>query len=157
MERMKTFGIYALCIILFFIFSNVMINIAVKSMYNPIDVNIILEDNLKIDVSDIKATVVNGYVKGNVNNTGELVNKTYVKIDLYSERDVLLGTKYIEMDNLQAGENREFNIGFKFDNVKYAKVCMVDNAENATKDNFESDNMGGIALIVAVVFLCYFA
>lgn len=157
MDRMKTFGLYALCIILFFIFSNVMINIAVKSMYNSIDVDIALEENLKVDVSDIRATAVNGYVKGSVNNIGNLVSKTYVKIDLYSSRDVLLGTKYVEMDNLQKGDTREFDMEFKFDNVDHAKVCMVDKVENATEDSFKSDHMGGIAVIVAVIFLCYFA
>lgn len=156
MDRMKTFGLYALCIILFFIFSNVMINIAVKSMYNSIDVDIVLDENVKTEISDIRATAVNGYVKGSVNNTGDIVSKTYVKIDLYSKRDVLLGTKYVEMSNLQKGETRDFEMGFRFDNVDYAKICMVDNVENATEDSFKSDNMGGIAVIVAVIFLCYF-
>lgn len=156
MERIKTFGLYALIIIIFFIFSNLMIDIALKSMYNSIDVDVNLEENLKIDINEIKATSVNGYVRGSVSNIGELVNKKYIKIDLYSERDNLVGTKYVEIDNLQKGEKREFDIGFKINNVKYAKICTVDNVENATEENFKSDNIGGVALIVAVIFLCFF-
>lgn len=107
MERMKTFGIYALCIILFFIFSNVMIDIAIKSTYNEIEADIVLKDNLKLDINTAKVTYVNGYVKGSITNTGETpVEKTYVKIDLYSKRDVLLGTKYVEIKDLQKGEKR---------------------------------------------------
>lgn len=68
MDRMKTFGIYALCIILFFIFSNVMIDIAVKAMYNPIDIVVQTRDNLILKVNEAKATYVNGYVEGNVRN-----------------------------------------------------------------------------------------
>ncbi len=68
MDRMKTFGIYALCIILFFIFSNVMIDIAVKAMYNPIDITIERREDLLLDVHDAKATYVNGYVEGYVRN-----------------------------------------------------------------------------------------
>ena len=44
MDRMKTFGIYALCVILFFIFSNVMINVAIKATYMQIGANILLQD-----------------------------------------------------------------------------------------------------------------
>lgn len=156
MDRMKTFGLYALCIILFFIFSNVMINIAIKSTYNSIHADIILEDNLKIDISEAKATAVNGYVKGNVKNVGTLVDKTYVKIDLYSKRDVLLGTKYVEINNINKDETRDFNMGFCFNEVEYTKISIVDEVQNATEDNFKSDNMKGIALITAVIFLCYF-
>lgn len=68
MDRMKTFGIYALCIILFFIFSNVMIDIAVKAMYNPIDVTIERREDLLLNVQNAKATYVNGYVEGYVRN-----------------------------------------------------------------------------------------
>ncbi len=69
MDRMKTFGLYALCIILFFIFSNVMIDIAIKAMYNPIDITIEKRENLQLNVNVAKATYVNGYVEGNVKNT----------------------------------------------------------------------------------------
>lgn len=69
MDRMKTFGLYILCIILFFIFSNVMIDIALKAIYNPINITTERRNDLKLDVSEAKATYVNGYVKGNVKNT----------------------------------------------------------------------------------------
>ena len=68
MDRMKTLGIYALCIILFFIFSNIMMDIAVKAMYNPINITIERRNDLALDVNDAKATYVNGYVEGNVKN-----------------------------------------------------------------------------------------
>lgn len=68
MDRMKTFGIYALCIILFFIFSNIMIDIAIKAMYNPIDIVLETRDDLILKVNKAKATYVNGYVEGNVKN-----------------------------------------------------------------------------------------
>lgn len=68
MDRMKTFGIYALCIILFFVFSNVMIDIAIKAMYNPINVTIEESANLTLNIDEAKATYVNGYVEGNVKN-----------------------------------------------------------------------------------------
>ncbi len=68
MDRMKTFGIYVLCIILFFVFSNIMIDIAIKAMYNPIDISIERRNDLILNVNEAKATYVNGYVGGYVRN-----------------------------------------------------------------------------------------
>ena len=58
MDRMKTFGIYALCVILFFIFSNVMINVAIKATYMQIGANILLQDKIKIVIN--KQTKIRG-------------------------------------------------------------------------------------------------
>ena len=88
MDRMKTFGIYALCVILFFIFSNVMIDIAIKATYMSIGADIISKNNLEIKLSDARATFVNGYVEGNVTNKGESVEEAYIEINLYSRRDM---------------------------------------------------------------------
>ena len=64
MDRMKTFGIYVLCVILFFIFSNVMINIAIKASYAPIDTYTTLREGIDIGINEAKATYVNGNVAG---------------------------------------------------------------------------------------------
>ncbi len=157
MDRMKTFGIYALCVILFFIFSNVMINIAIKASYAPIDTYTTLKEGIDIGINESRATYVNGYVGGVIKNAGETINKAYIKIDLYSNRDVRLGTKYVEINNLQNQESRDFRMGFKFTDVEYAKIELVDKVEeNATQDSFISDNLGGIALLTAVTFLIFF-
>lgn len=157
MDRMKTFGLYALCIILFFIFSNIMINLAIKTSYSPINVNIETRENIDINITTAKATYVNGIIEGRLKNTGANIDKLYVKIDLYSERDILLGTKYVEINDFRQGENREFEMGFKFTDVDYAKIKLVKEPDvNATNDNFVSDKIKGFALITAVIFLCYF-
>lgn len=122
MDRMKTFGLYALCIILFFIFSNIMINFAIKGTYKPIGSDVILREDLKINIRDVKATYVNGYVEGSVKNTSEDVEMAYVKIDLYSKRDNLLGTKYVKIPNIRKNETREFRTGFEFTEVKRAEI-----------------------------------
>ena len=157
MDRMKTFGIYALCVILFFIFSNVMINIAIKASCAPIDTYTTLREGIDIGINEAKATYVNGYVGGTIKNTGSAINKAYIKIDLYSKRDVILGTKYVEINYLQSQETQEFRMGFRFTDVEYAKIELVDEVgENATPDSFVSDNLGGIALLTVVAFLIFF-
>lgn len=159
MSRMKTFGLYALCVILFFIFSNIMIDIAIKATYNPIDTYLIKEENITIDIKEAKATYVNGYVGGTITNqTQENINQTYIQIDLFSKNNVYLGSKYIGIENWKQGETREFRIGFKFTNVKYAKVKRVEEVSPEVPENaFLSENLSFTILLSTIIFLCYFA
>lgn len=157
MDRMKTLGLYALCIILFFIFSNVMINVAIKSTYDPIGMDIISEENIRLNITDAKATYVNGYVEGMVKNTGEDIEKTYIKIELYSKRDNLLGTRYVEVANFRENESRDFRMGFKFTDVSYAKVQIIDEVpETVTQEEFTSVEFRFAKLLATVILLCYF-
>lgn len=50
-NRVKTFGLYALCVILFFIFSNIMIDIALKTSYEPIDTYKALPNTITMDIN----------------------------------------------------------------------------------------------------------
>lgn len=157
MDKMKKFGLLALVIVLFFLFSNVMINIAIKTSYVPIDTYITLRDNVKVDIKEAKATYVNGYVGGKVSNSGVDLNKIYIKIDLYSQRDMLLGTKYVALEDLKKDETKEFRIGFRFTDVDYCKVNMVDEIEEGEKSGqLISDELKGFLLLTTVIKLCYF-
>ena len=158
MDRMKTFGIYALCVILFFIFSNVMINVAIKATYMQIGADILLQDDLKIELDEARATYVNGYVGGKIKNTGTNTESTYIKIDLYSKRDVLLGTKYVKIEDLKQNEERDFRMGFKYTDVDYCKVEMVNeiDEENVTQEQFTSTEIRFAKLLATVILLCYF-
>lgn len=157
MQRMKTFGIYGLCVILFFIFSNIMIDVAIKSSYNPIDTYKIEEQGIELDILEAKATYVNGYIGGTIENGNDFISKTYLKIDLYSKNDICLGTKYATIENLEQGEKREFRMGFKFTDVEYAKIVRVNEIKAETKDeDFKSDNLAGAWLIATVILLCFF-
>lgn len=155
-NRIKTFGLYALCVILFFIFSNIMIDITLKATYDPIDTYKTESHGVAIDIKEAKATYVNGYVGGKLINESEQIDKTYMKIDLYTKRDVCMGTKYITFDNLKQGEKRDFRIGFKFTDIDHAVVTMVDEIEpEVTEEQFVSDDLKGTALIAAIILLCY--
>ena len=156
MDRMKTFGLYALCIILFFIFSNVMITIALKSSYDAIDSYVELPSNLQINITQAKATYVNGYVGGTLTNIGEEIEKTYMKIDLYSEREVLLGTRYIEFNSFKPNETKEFKMGFKLTDVDHAKISFVSEVGNeVNEEQFKNVELNVIVLLATVFILCY--
>lgn len=158
MDRMKTFGIYALCVILFFIFSNVMINVAIKATYMQIGADILLQDNLKIELDEARATYVNGYVEGSIKNTGVDTESTYIKIDLYSKRNVLLGTKYVKVEDLKQDEERDFRMGFQFTDVDYCKLEMVKDVDekNIPAEQFTTTELRFAKLLATVIMLCYF-
>lgn len=156
-NRIRTFGIYALCVILFFIFSNIMIEVALKATYDPIDTYITQPEGMKIEINESKATYVNGYVGGNITHTNDVMSVAYVKIDLYTKRNVCMGTKYVELNHLIPYKAREFRMGFQYNDVDYARITVVDEIpENTPEEAFESENLAGPMLIAAVIFLCFF-
>lgn len=160
MDRMKTFALYALCVIAFFIVSNVLINIAIHTSCKPIYAYMLMDEDsdIKVEITESQASSVNGFVGGKViNKTKNAINKKYIQIDLYSKRNILLGTKYVEISDVKINETIDFRMGFKLDNVNYCKVSVVDEvASDVTQEQFVSDNTSAIILITAVIFLCYF-
>ena len=127
MDRMKTFLKYAIWVILFYIFSNLMININLEATYQ----NIGRKDNLQqITVYQAQATKINGRIKGSIYNSSEhkITNK-YVRIDLYSERDVFLGSKYIDVSTMRDNETRNFEEYFKIQDVSYYEIKFTDEKE----------------------------
>ena len=91
MDRMKTFFKYALWVILFFIFSEIIINVGLNSSYK----NMECKNNIEqVNIEQAQSTLVNGRIKGTIKNTGAKdLNGKFIKIDIYSERNVLLGSK----------------------------------------------------------------
>ena len=127
MDRMKTFLKYALWLILFYIFSNLMIYLNIETTYQ----NIGRKDNLEqVTVYQAQATKINGRIKGKIYNSPEnkITNK-YLKINLYSERDNFLGSKYIDISNMRDDETREFEIYFKVQDVDYYEMKFTDEKE----------------------------
>lgn len=127
MDRMKTFFKYALWIILFYIFSNLMIYLNLETTYQ----NIGRKDNLsQVTVYQAQATKINGRIKGTIyNNAENKITNNYLRIDLYSERENFLGSKYIDVSNMRDNETREIEIYFKVQDVDYYEMKFTDEKE----------------------------
>ena len=123
MSRIKTFFKYAVWVILFFIFSEIMININLETVYR----NIGRKDNLpQITIYQAQATKVNGRIKGIIKNQAEnKIESKYIKVDFYSERDVLLGTKYIDVSAMRENETQDLELYFKLQNVDYYEMSFT--------------------------------
>lgn len=135
MDKLKKFLLYIIIILAFFAFSDLLINIGLNTTYKKIDGKNNIE---QIDITRAEATLVNGRIFGKLNTpmTSELYKK-YIKMDLYSDNNVLLGTKYIKMKSL-ATNNNSFETYFKFQNVKRYEITLVDEkAEEKSGELFD--------------------
>lgn len=129
MDRVKTLLKYALWVVLFMIFSEFLINVGLNSSYRPIE----RKDNIsQVNIYQAEATLVNGRIRGLITNSEtENLSGKYLEFDFYSERDVFLGRKFIDINQLQANETQNFEILFKLNDVDYYSVSVLDEKPEA--------------------------
>lgn len=123
---MKKIAIWVLILVGIFILSDFLINVGLNSTYKDIKRE---DNNSQIVVYQADATYVNGRIRGIIKNANEIQNK-YLKIELYSKRDVLLGENYIEIQNTEKGETQPFELLFKAKDVANYKIEIVDEKES---------------------------
>lgn len=154
MDRLKTFWKFVICIIVFFIFSELMININLETTYQ----NIGRKDNIsQVSIYQAQATKVNGRIKGDIyNNSENKITNTYLRVDLYSERNNLLGTKYIDISNLREDETRNFEVYFKVQDVEYYEIKFTDEKEEGElPEMWQDPTRGEIILGTIITFLIF--
>lgn len=155
MKRLKKFLMYASLIAALWIFSDILIYLSIHSTYKNIEARI-YTNSPAIVIEESKATYVNGVIKGCIkNNTNEIINNKYIKIDFYSPRDIKLGSKYVEINNLQESEYKDFEIWYRFTDANYATVTVVDNAYNASEEEFLSKKTASY-LVLGTLLVLYF-
>lgn len=150
MKRVKTLLMYALWVVLFIIFSDFLINVGLNSSYRPIE----RRDNIsQVNVYQAEATLVNGRIRGLITNseTDNISNK-YLEFDFYSERDVFLGKKIINVNELQAGETQNFEILFKLENVNYYTITVLDERPKGEEIEILPEDWTTGEIVVATVF-----
>lgn len=148
MDKMKKFLLYIILIILFFIFSNFLIEVGINTTYKEIKGKNNIE---QIEITNAEATLVNGRISGKLNTemTKELYSK-YIKIDIYSPRDILLGTKYIEMKDLIKNDN-SFETYFKLQDAKRYEVSLVDQKGTSENEELFDVQLTGFEIMVGVM------
>ena len=111
----------------------------INGTYKAIEAKVMTETPT-VNVAEAKVTYVNGYVKGNIyNDTLDTINGKFLKIALYSPRNVHLGSKYVKIDNLESKKSQDFEMWFKYTDVGYCNITVVDNAEDASEKAFLSE------------------
>ncbi|MCI8362651.1 MAG: hypothetical protein HFJ41_05980 [Clostridia bacterium] len=145
MKTLKKFLMYGSWVLLFFIFSQIMIFIAINTTYKYKKVE---SYSTLITQAEVKATSINGFAKCKVKSGAQ--NK-YIKIDCYSKNDVLMGTKCIK---IETNEEQEFEIRFNYSRVDNAKIDIVNEIpQNIDEEQLISDPKMNVAMLISALIL----
>lgn len=148
MKRLKTFALYLLLFVTFFIFSRIMIFMGLNNTYNNINLKQSVPEGLTI--SSAKATSVNGEVKGHIS---EELNSKYVKFNFYSDIDTLMGSYYITPSELQNGD---FEFYFKLNYIESYSIEVTNEKPEALHlDSFSTEEFKGYLILTAFVMLMF--
>ena len=158
MARVKTFFIYFVLVVAFYIFSQVMIYISLNTTYEYKNIEFKSEIPMQLEV---QATSIDGFVKGKViNDTENQIENKYIKIECYSKNNVLMGTKYIKIDKLETKEEKEFEVHFNFNKVDRVVIDTIDesivNEQNIAKEDKTSDPERGLATMLSALIVILF-
>ena len=119
---------------------NIIMYILINGTYKAIEDSKIEVENPNITIEQAKATYVNGYVNGKIkNNTEETINEKYIKFEFSTLRDVNIGNKYLKIENLEPGQEIEYKVNFKYQDIKKMKIseATAEEVKNATESEFE--------------------
>ena len=138
MGRMKTFLMYLLIIVVFFIFSKVLEDGLIKQMYSDmsgtVDNSITYASQdleLNITVTEAKITRRNGYINLTVeNDTSTYISEAYVKVDLYSQSGIHAITKYMEISGLSQGESKTYRLRFSGSYINRYEISLSNDYPN---------------------------
>ena len=157
MPTHKKFFIYFLLIVAFFIFSQIIIHFTINTTYGYKSVEI--KSTIPMN-AEVQATSVNGFAKVKVRNiTDNAIENKYIKINCYSKNDILMGTKYIKIDKIEAKEEKEFEVRFNFNKVERAVIDIIEEQaltdEPVPQEQLKSDPQRSFIALVAAVTLLY--
>ena len=132
MDKLKTFLIYVLIIVGFFVVSEFLSGQLIKQMYTKLEGTVEKEFQyqgqdlaLDVEIIDARATNMNGYITARVtNNTDVTVDKAYLKLDLFAKEDIKAVSRYMEITDLKPGESKDYTLKFRAGYVDTYKVAV---------------------------------
>ena len=134
MKRMRTFLLYLLGILGFMLLSYVLEDALIGNMYKTMQGSTTKSDaiatDIQAEVTDASASNVNGYINFKLrNNSDEIADGDFVKIDLYDEQGLLSATEYVEIKDLGANENKDYSVKFKGTEISDYKLSIIPKSE----------------------------
>ena len=150
MSRMKTFLKYVIWLVLFFIISEFLIAVSLNASYRDIERR---DDLSQVQISQAQATLVNGRVKGTITNTQEL-GGTYVRFDFYSERDNVVGRKYIQLE--KSVPNQDFSIYLDAEDITSYEVSVTNEIQDDELNIIEYEPTSPEIIVATIITLLIF-
>jgi len=155
MERIKTFLIYILLIIGAYILFSFLAFGFITNTYKNIKKYEILETSPSVQISESKATYINGYIIGKVtNNTDALIHSDYIKFNFYNKRNSYLGSKYVKLESFQVGRTFEFKLNFELTGVEHYTVEFTKEEEiqDEVQDNTPLHKFLALSSIIIILY-----
>ena len=146
MDTVKTFVKYIIWIILFWIISDFLINVGLKTTYN--EMQKIGQIPSGIQVKEIKSTAVNGKINLIVNSTS--LSGKFIKVDLYSSKDNLLGTQYLDIGEIKENQTKEIDKYFKISDVKKYEIFVTDE-KGESSEGFMDTAMSTLTILLTAI------
>ena len=164
MDRLKTFVKYILWIVGFSLLTYILTFVGLNSTYKNMQTQDKMPDGVTIDMA--QSTSVNGRIYGKVSSTEENdLNGKYIKVDVFSKRNNLIGTKYLKLENLTPNESKKIAVTFKAENAKSYKIDIVDDDDELEEkiletnklysDTFTDEEMKGGMILDLVLALAF--
>lgn len=151
MDRMKTFLKYAIWVILFFIFSEFLISVGINSSYKKMSSSADSNTIQEVEITEAESTLVNGKIKGKIKYDKEQdLNGKYLRVDLLSKRNNIVGTKYIPITTNKENQTQYFNFFFDTQDVTSYKTSITERKE-VEEIKFIPDEMKRPEIILATI------
>lgn len=126
MKTMKKFLKYLLIFVSLYILFDLLILLGTKGLQKDIKKYTILTNSPKIEIKEAKGSYSNINIKLSIkNDTKELINKTYLKFSFYNKSEKYLMSKYEEINKLNVGETKIFNLNYDLNNVDLFEVELT--------------------------------
>ncbi len=139
MAKMKKFLKYLIWLVLLYLIVNGLTYLATKDDYKELTNYTISTDSPKIEVTESMTAYTHGYIKGQVtNNTGEHIQKTYLKLDFYDKDGIYIGKEMKALEYFNSNETIKFDISYTYTNVGKIKLS-ISNEENTKKEDNKID------------------
>lgn len=123
---MKKIFRYVVLLIVVYLVVEIFVYFLTKTYYRDMNNYQILVKNPAIVVTECKVAKNKGYIEGTAtNNSEEILNDIIIKFEFYDKQGVYVGTKYEEIEILNATEKLKFNIQYDYKNVAEIKIGVV--------------------------------
>ena len=148
MSTVKRFAKYAIFLILFWILSDILIYVGLNSTYK--NMQQVGEIPSGVEVIQMQSTKVNGRMKIKVSDS--MLSGKFLKIDLYSNSGMNLGTQYIELGNIKEKDSKEFETYFKISDTHSYEITVVEEMGQST-EGFMDTALSTMTVIMAILKL----
>lgn len=131
-----------------FLLSDFLINVGMNSTYKNMERK---DDNANIVVYQADATYVNGRIRGLIKGN-EKEKGNYLKIELYSKRNVMVGKRYIEIKDLKQEETQAFELLFRAKDATSYKAEIVKEKEQGDELEIIPRDLTQPEIVLATIF-----